>query len=85
MNFRMLISILLMVGSSLAEPDPSAESQFVVLGYVSAPYCGNGGYCVPPSFCAPWYLDTLYDPAAPCLLAHGTPGVCCVTKKPPCK
>ena len=81
----MLISLLLMVSFTIAdpEPDPNAESQFIALGFVSGGFCANGGYCVPPSFCAPWYLDLLYDPAAPCLLAHGTPGVCCVVRKLP--
>ena len=80
----LFIMLLLLVGSSLAEPDPVAEAAFLAHGFVSAPFCANGGYCVPPTFCAPWYLDSLYDPAAPCYLAHGTPGVCCVTKNPPC-
>ena len=42
-------------------------------------------YCVPAMHCAPWYLESLYDPAAPCYLAHGAPGVCCPPKKPACK
>ena len=81
----MFLQMFLLVGSSLAEPDPGAEATFLAHGYVSVPLCGNGGYCVPPTLCAPWYLDSLYDPAAPCYLAHGTPGVCCVARKPPCK
>merc|ERR1719499_418473 len=52
-------------------------------GYEAASYCANGGACVPPVFCAANYLESLYDPAAPCYLAHGTPGVCCVPRKSP--
>ena len=54
-------------------------------GYKAAGYCANGGSCVPPVFCSPNYLESLYDPAAPCYLAHGTPGVCCLPRKHPCE
>jgi len=54
-------------------------------GYEAAGYCANGGTCVPPVFCSPNYLESLYDPAAPCYLAHGTPGVCCLPRKHPYK
>ena len=54
-------------------------------GYEAAGYCANGGSCVPPVFCSPNYLESLYDPAAPCYLAHGTPGVCCLPRKHPCE
>lgn len=52
---------------------------------VAVPYCANGGECVPAVHCAPWYLESLYDPAASCYLAYGTPGVCCPHKKGSCK
>ena len=83
----MFLQILLMVGVALADPKADADAAILAHGYAAAaaPYCANGGYCVPPVFCAPWYLESLYDPAAPCYLAHGTPGVCCATKKPACK
>jgi len=80
----MFLQILLVVGVALADPKADADAAILAHGYAAAaaPYCANGGYCVPPVFCAPWYLESLYDPAAPCYLAHGTPGVCCATKKP---
>ena len=81
----MFLQMLLLVGVSLADPKADADAAILAHGYAAAPYCANGGYCVPPVFCAPWYLESLYDPAAPCYLAHGTPGVCCATKKPACK
>ena len=48
-------------------------------------YCSNGGVCLPPVLCAPAYLETLYDPSAPCHLAPGTPGTCCPPRKPSCE
>jgi len=67
-----------------AKPDPEAAAAILAHGYTTEiAYCANGGYCVPPVLCAPYYLESLYDPAAPCYLAHGTPGVCCPQKKPP--
>ena len=48
-------------------------------------YCSNGGLCLPPVLCAPAYLETLYDPSAPCHLAPGTPGICCPPRKPACE
>ena len=87
LSFRMLLQILLLVGVTLAEPTPDADAAIHTHGYgaAPAPYCANGGYCVPPVLCAPWYLESLYDPSAPCYLAHGTPGVCCAPKKPACE
>jgi len=78
----MVVGLLLCL-LSLSKAEPEAEAAFLVHGYTLAAVvvCGNGGYCVPPVICAPWYLDSLVDPAAPCLLALGTPGVCCVPKK----
>ena len=48
-------------------------------------YCSNGGLCLPPVLCAPAYLETLYDPSAPCHLAPGTPGTCCPPRKSSCE
>ena len=48
-------------------------------------YCANGGVCVEPVLCSPWYLESLYDPGAACYLGPSTPGVCCAPKKPACK
>jgi len=45
-------------------------------------YCANGGVCVEPVLCSPWYLESLYDPGAACYLGPSTPGVCCAPKKP---
>jgi len=36
---------------------------------------------VPPSACAPYYLESLYDPSAHCYLSPDTPGVCCPSPK----
>ena len=84
----MLALVMLAVGVS-AEADPAILSHhghhapYTAAHHV--PYCGNGGVCVPPVFCSAYYLEALYDPAAPCYLAHGTPGVCCAPKKHSCK
>jgi len=69
---------------SICSGSPEADPKAAVLshGYDPVPYCANGGYCVPPVACAPWYLTSLYDPAAACYLAPGTPGVCCPATKP---
>ena len=83
----MFLGILLLVGVSRADPKADADAAILAPhGYAAAaPYCPNGGQCVPPVLCAPWYLESLYDPGAPCYLAHGTPGVCCAAKHPSCK
>ena len=48
-------------------------------------YCVRGGACVPPVHCSPHYLSALLQPASSCLLAPGTPGLCCPGKKAECK
>ena len=65
-----------------AHPHPTSAYPVPVVAH-EAPYCANHGVCVPPALCAPWYLESLYDPAAPCYLGPNTPGVCCVNKKHP--
>ena len=81
---------------SLGGAEPAAEAALLLgghgghhatagYGYEAAGYCANGGSCVPPVLCAANYLESLYDPAAACYLAHGTPGVCCLPRKPPCE
>jgi peroxidase len=89
----MLVLLMLLVSSAAAESDPGADpailaGHYAPAGYAPvpaahAPYCANGGYCVPQALCAPSYLDLLYDPAAPCYLAPNTPGVCCLHRKDP--
>ena len=80
-----------LLGGAGADPDPAHPHHPVHpvphhgAGYHDIPYCANGGHCVPPAHCAPWYLESLYDPAAPCYLGPNTPGVCCVPKKSACK
>jgi len=67
-----------------AEADPALHLVSSAYAPVAQPaYCANGGYCVAPVLCAPYYLESLYDPAAACYLAPGTPGVCCPPKKKP--
>ena len=69
-----LVLVASVLCSSSPEPDPA------ILHYASAPpdtFCSNQGYCVPPVICAASYLESIYDPAAPCSIAPGTPGVCC--------
>ena len=86
--FRMQIFFLLFLlklGSSDAEAEPEPKALTTLNSYEPVPYCANGGYCVPPVACAPWYLTSLYDSAAACYLAPGTPGVCCPAHKPSCK
>ena len=86
--FTMLLTVLILFVSSSQFVTADANhghGVHVEAAYDQPAYCGNGGYCVPPVFCSPWYQESLYDPAAPCYLAPGTPGVCCVTKNPPCK
>ena len=81
---------------SLGGAEPAAEAALLLgghgghhatagYGYEAAGYCANGGSCVPPVLCAANYLESLYDPAAACYLAHGTPGVCCLPRKHPCE
>ena len=86
---RMFVLVPILLAASLvhgeAEADAEADPAILAHGYAEVAYCANGGYCVPPVHCAPYYLESLYDPAAPCYLAHGTPGVCCPPKKAPCK
>ena len=86
---RMLVLAPILLAATLvkAEAEAEAEADPAILahGYAEVAYCANGGYCVPPVHCAPYYLESLYDPAAPCYLAHGTPGVCCPPQKAPCK
>ena len=49
-------------------------------------YCLRGGACLPPVHCSPHYLSALQDlQASSCLLAPGTPGLCCPGKKAECK
>jgi len=73
-----LFSLISLCG---ATPKASPEASVLSHSYDPVPYCSNGGYCVPPVACAPWYINTLYDPAAACYLAPGTPGVCCPPRK----
>ena len=47
-------------------------------------YCARGGPCLAPAHCSPHYLSALHDPALSCLLAPGTPGLCCPGKKAEC-
>ena len=62
-----------------AGSDPAYSS------YSSSP-CVRGGLCLPPVLCSPHYLSSLQDlPASSCLLAPGTPGLCCPGKKAECK
>ena len=80
----MFLFLLLWTALSSAEPDAAVISHPHGHVYAHEPYCSNGGACVPPALCAPWYLESLYDPSSPCYIAHGTPGVCCVQKKGSC-
>ena len=82
---KLLLLFLLKLGSSDAEAKPDPIAIKTSDSYETAPYCSNGGYCVPPVSCAPWYLNTLYDPAAACNLATGTPGVCCPPRVTSCE
>ena len=47
-------------------------------------YCPSGP-CVPPVLCSPHYLATLLLPSSRCLLAPGTPGLCCPPSRANCK
>ena len=93
---RSPVPCLLLALVSQSQSEPEADPALLVAaghhghhapayGYEAAGYCANGGACVPPVFCSPNYLESLYDPAAPCYLAHGTPGVCCPHRKSPCE
>ena len=80
---RMLAVVALLVVGAGGEPEAAVRSP----GFPPDPshYCSNGGYCVPNVLCSTHYMETLYDPAAACYLAHGTPGVCCPPKKASCE
>ena len=81
----MMIFLLAFISLCSGSPEADAAASVLSHGYDAGPYCANGGYCVPPVACAPWYLTSLYDSAAACYLAPGTPGVCCPPHKPSCK
>jgi len=79
----MASKLLVLVASCIASPDASPDASHlpVAFGGYEVPYCHNGGSCVPPSACAPFYLNALHDPVgAACYLAPGTPGICCVPR-----
>ena len=81
----MMFLLFSLLSLSSATPVADPEASVLSHAYDAAPYCSNGGYCLPPVACAPWYLNTLYDPSAACYLAPGTPGVCCPPRKSSCK
>ena len=83
--FRMMIFLLAFISLCSGSAEADAAASVLSHGYDAGPYCANGGYCVPPVACAPWYLTSLYDSAAACYLAPGTPGVCCPAHNPSCK
>ena len=84
---------LLVVGVALAimmsgvgvVAEPKSDPAYHAVPHGEPAYCANGGACVEPVLCSPWYLESLYDPAAACYLGPSTPGVCCAPKKPACK
>ena len=80
-----MIFLLFLLSSCSGSPEADPKASILSHGYDAVPYCANGGYCVAPVACAPWYLATLYDSSASCYLAPGTPGVCCPVAKPACK
>ena len=85
---RMASKLLVFIASCIASPDASPDASHlpVAFGGYEIPYCPNGGSCVPPSACAPFYLNALHDPVgAACYLAPGTPGICCVPRHTSCK
>ena len=51
---------------------------------LSTQYCSSASSCLPPVLCSPHYLSTLLSPSS-CLLAPGTPGLCCPPSPPNCK
>ena len=81
----MMIFLLALISLCSGSPEADAAASVISHGYDAGPYCANGGYCVPPVACAPWYLTSLYDSAAACYLAPGTPGVCCPSRQHTCK
>jgi peroxidase len=80
-----MLILILLIGfrSSTSKADPKAPVP--PHRFDAGPYCANGGYCIPPVGCAPWYLSNFYEPSASCSLAPGTPGVCCPSRLPSCK
>ena len=71
----MLRLLPLLLGQLAAQPNHLSGSPYSA---PASPYCT----CAPPASCAPWH--TAAGPAA-CLLAPGTPGVCCNPPPPPCQ
>ena len=58
----------------------------VIVGTVlSSEPCYNGGQCVPPVQCAPYYLSSLLKPDSFCLVGQDSPGICCNNYKSSCK
>ena len=80
--FTILASLLLPV---TGDPDARAEP---LIGYYgaavySAPYCANGGVCVPPMYCSVHYGDLVYEATSTsCWLAINTHGICCYPTVP---
>ena len=66
----MMIFLFALISLCSGSPEADAAASVISHGYDAGPYCANGGYCVPPVACAPWYLTSLYDSAAACYLAR---------------
>ena len=77
----LFLLFLLKFGSSDGKPEPESLGSYKP----ATPLCIDGGSCVAPVSCAPWYLTTLYTPGAGCELATGAPGICCPHRIQTCK
>ena len=66
-------------GSHADNMSPAALLLLLLPAQVPATYtqCPHSASCAAPATCAPHYLSLLLEPASYCLLAAGTPGVCC--------
>ena len=66
-------------GSHADNMSPAALLLLLLPAQVPATHtqCPHPASCAAPATCAPHYLSLLLEPASYCLLAAGTPGVCC--------
>ena len=82
--FTILASLLLPVsGDADARAEPLIGYYGAGAAVYSAPYCANGGVCVPPMYCSVHYGDLIYEASSTsCWLAINTPGICCYPTVP---
>ena len=80
-----MLVVLLVLSLGLLAGLVTSEAAHYPAPHSLSSHCPAPQRCVPPVLCPAPYLASLYDPAAQCYLAHGTPGVCCKGQTKSCK